>query len=89
MAYTGGPNATRLLRNFTALYPVTSRPVLNDADTVSVTFGVSLVQIRELVSFVRSLTLLSVVSHVYASLFRQKQAVKNKQTRKKQAKINT
>jgi len=60
MSYTGGPNATRLLRHFTALYPATSRPVLNDADSVPVTFDVSLVQIRELVSLLsiclRSLT---------------------------------
>jgi len=46
----GGPDETRLLRKFTDLYPVTSRPVLNESETLRVEFGVALVQIRELVS---------------------------------------
>ena len=46
----GGPDETRLLRKFTDLYPVTSRPVLNESETLRVEFGVHLVQIRELVS---------------------------------------
>jgi len=46
----GGPDETRLLRKFTDLYPVTSRPVLNESETLRVEFGVAIVQIRELVS---------------------------------------
>ena len=46
----GGPDETRLLRKFTDLYPVTSRPVINESETLRVEFGVALVQIRELVS---------------------------------------
>jgi len=48
----GGPQETRLLRNKfgDGQYLVTSRPVANDSDTVMVTFGVSLLQIRDVVS---------------------------------------
>ena len=65
ISYTGGPDETRLLRKFADLYPVTSRPVLNESETLRVEFGVALVQIRELVSLPFSLGhILSVTSPI-------------------------
>jgi len=48
---TGGPQEARLLRKkfVEGEYLVTSRPVANDNDTVTVTFGLSLLQIRDVV----------------------------------------
>jgi len=52
MAHTGGPHEARLFRQKFAgdQYLVTSRPVANESEALTVYTGISLQQIREVVS---------------------------------------
>jgi len=65
----GGPDQARLLRKkfVDDDYQVTSRPVANDSDTLVINFGLSLLQIRDVVSavhFVANYFLLCPVLHI-------------------------
>ena len=65
MAHTGGSNEARLWRKkfVDDQYPVTSRPVADDSENVTVKFAISLWQIREVVSLPHFIGLLSVVGY--------------------------
>jgi len=65
MAYTGGPHEARLLRKkfVDDEYLVASRPVANESETLTINFGISLLQIREVVSLPFDICVLSLISY--------------------------